>query len=63
MRGMGLKHDGLAVVLISGFAYGVTSDLGWWAGVQPELAQTMRVYAFDYEGYAWNDLYIRSRLE
>jgi pimeloyl-ACP methyl ester carboxylesterase len=23
--------------------------------VQPELAQTMRVYAFDYAGYAWSD--------
>jgi pimeloyl-ACP methyl ester carboxylesterase len=55
MRGMGLEYDGPAVVLISGFAYGVTSDSGWWAGVQPELAQTMRVYAFDYAGYAWSD--------
>jgi pimeloyl-ACP methyl ester carboxylesterase len=55
MRGMGLEHDSPAVVLISGFAYRTTTDSGWWAGVQPELARTMRVYAFDYAGYAWSD--------
>ncbi len=56
MRGMGLEHDGPAVVLISGFAGGVTDDSGWWAGVQPVLAESMRVYTFDYAGYAWSDL-------
>lgn len=56
MRAMGLENDGPAVVLISGFANGVTTDSAWWAAVQPELAKTMRVYTFDYAGYAWSDL-------
>ncbi len=55
VHAMGLEHDGPAVVLISGAAYGTTKDSGWWAGVQPELAKTMRVYTFDYAGYAWSD--------
>jgi pimeloyl-ACP methyl ester carboxylesterase len=55
MRAMGLKHKGPAVVLISGFANGVTPDSAWWAAVQPELAKSMRVYTFDYAGYAWSD--------
>jgi pimeloyl-ACP methyl ester carboxylesterase len=56
MRGLGLEYDGPAVVLISGFAGGTTDDSGWWAGVQPALAESMRVYTFDYAGYAWSDL-------
>jgi pimeloyl-ACP methyl ester carboxylesterase len=55
LRAMGLEHGGPAVVLLFGASYGVTVDSGWWAGVQPELAKTMRVYAFDRAGYAWSD--------
>ena len=55
MRGLGLEHDGPAVVLIMGFTNGVSIDSGWWAGVQPALAESMRVYTFDYAGHAWSD--------
>jgi pimeloyl-ACP methyl ester carboxylesterase len=55
MRGLGLEHDGPAVVLIFGFANGVSLDSGWWAGVQPALAESMRIYTFDYAGQAWSD--------
>jgi polyhydroxybutyrate depolymerase len=56
VHAMGLEHDGPAVVLLFGASYGVTVDSGWWAGVQPELAKTMRVYAVDRAGSAWSDL-------
>jgi polyhydroxybutyrate depolymerase len=55
MRAMGLDNDGPAVVLIWGFSGGLTSDSAWWAAAQGELSKTMRVYAFDYPGFAWSD--------
>jgi pimeloyl-ACP methyl ester carboxylesterase len=55
MRGLGLEHDGPTVVLIMGFTNGVSIDSGWWAGVQPALAESMRVHTFDYAGHAWSD--------
>jgi pimeloyl-ACP methyl ester carboxylesterase len=54
MRAMGTAHDGPAVVLIPGFG-GSFADTGLWAAVQPQLAETMTVYAFDFSGYAWSD--------
>jgi pimeloyl-ACP methyl ester carboxylesterase len=54
MRAMGTEHDGPAVVLIPGFG-GLFTDSGLWSAVQPQLAETVTVYAFDFPGYAWSD--------
>jgi polyhydroxybutyrate depolymerase len=55
LRAMGLENDGPAVVLIWGFTNGLTTDSGWWSVVQGKLAKSMRIYAFDYPGFAWSD--------
>lgn len=55
LRAMGLENDGPAVVLLWGFTNGLTTDSGWWSVVQGELAESMRVYAFDYPGFTWSD--------
>jgi len=54
LRGTGLDHDGTAVVLIGGFSR-LFPDSGMWGAVQPVISESMRVYAFDYAGYAWGD--------
>jgi len=51
MRALGLEHDGPAVVLLPCFT--CASDV--WQAVQPELAKTTRVYAYDLAGFAWSD--------
>ncbi len=47
---MGLENDGPAVVLLPCLNCGSI----YWQLVQPELAETMRVYAFDPAGFAWS---------
>ncbi len=51
MRALGLEHGGPAIVLVPGFL----GNSSGWAIVQPELAKTYRVYAFDPAGFAWSD--------
>jgi pimeloyl-ACP methyl ester carboxylesterase len=51
LHALGLEHNGPAVVLLPGFS----GHSAAWAAVQPELAKTMRVYAYDPAGFAWSD--------
>jgi pimeloyl-ACP methyl ester carboxylesterase len=51
----GAGNPGPAVILIPGQPGNATPDSGWWASVQPALAKSLRVYAYDEPGYAWSD--------
>jgi pimeloyl-ACP methyl ester carboxylesterase len=53
----GTGNPGPAVVLVPGQPGDASPDSGWWAAVQPELAKTLRVYAYDEPGYGWSDLH------
>jgi pimeloyl-ACP methyl ester carboxylesterase len=51
MVAMGREHDGPAVVLLPCLGCGS----GVWRVVQSELAETVRVYAYDPAGFGWSD--------
>ncbi len=51
MRTMGRENNGPTVVLLP--CQGCDSSV--WQAVQPTLAKTMRVYAYDPAGFAWSD--------
>jgi polyhydroxybutyrate depolymerase len=51
VRAMGLEHAGPAVVLLPGFL----GNSAAWSIVQPEIAKTNRVYAFDPACFAWSE--------
>jgi pimeloyl-ACP methyl ester carboxylesterase len=51
LHAKGLEHEGPAIVLLPGFL----GNSSAWSIVQPELAKTNRVYAFDLAGFAWSD--------
>jgi polyhydroxybutyrate depolymerase len=51
VRAMGLEYDGPAIVLLPGFL----GNSSAWSIVQPEIARTNRVYAFDPAGFAWSE--------
>lgn len=52
---MGKENPGPAIVLIPGQPGDASPDSGWWAAVQPALAESHRVYAYDEPGYGWSE--------
>ncbi len=49
--GLGLEHDGPAVVLLPCLSCGAS----YWQLAQPLIAEQARVYAFDPAGFGWGD--------
>lgn len=56
VRSLGMTHGGPAVVLLSGPTDHWHSDTGWFALLQPLLAQHYRVHAIDRAGHGLGDI-------
>lgn len=51
VRAMGQEHNDPAIVLLPGFL----GNSAAWSIVQPQIARTNRVYAFDPAGFGWSE--------
>lgn len=56
VRSLGTEHGGPAIVLLSGPTDHWHSDSGWFALLQPMLAQQFRVHAIDRAGHGFSDI-------